>query len=312
MDNDVFHLTQLGAGEAYTADASTSQSTVLLQKKKKMQEVQSELDRKKREYDQRMKRCKEKENELAEKQEKIRESVIRFEKFVKENDAKRHRALRKEKDEINSRKLKEQEIVALQLQLEQQVKKKEQFQQMVRKLSVYEEFLELVVESSDEFQEVNDILMRHATLAASNQDLREVVENGNLQMEELRAMLSAYTKEKEDEILVATSSIAGQQKRTEQLKIDNAKVEQTIAYRESLFYDKKRKLGEAKMAIANIYGRCRKSGSKSAAAAAAAANSTEPLNLNHALDVIMQRLVDLQDIVKMAAKAPPATTNAAP
>ena len=40
---------------------------------------------------------------VAEKQEKIRVNVVRFEKFVKENDAKRARAMKKEKDEIHSR-----------------------------------------------------------------------------------------------------------------------------------------------------------------------------------------------------------------
>ena len=63
-------------------------------------------------------------------------------------------------------------------------------------------------------------------------------------------------------MLVATSGIARRQKRAEQLKVDNTKVEQVIAHREQLYYDKKRKLGEAKMAIANILGRCRKGASR--------------------------------------------------
>ena len=101
-------------------DMGTSQSTLLLQKQKKMQEVQSELLRKKREFEQRMRKCNEKEKELAEKQQKIRESVVRFEKFVKENDVKRARALKKERDENNSRKQKEKEIISIRQELQQQ------------------------------------------------------------------------------------------------------------------------------------------------------------------------------------------------
>ena len=71
---------------------AASQSTLLLQKKKEMAEVQQQLDRKKDEFRQRMQRCQEKEVELAAKQEGLKEQVRKFDKFLKENDAKRVRA----------------------------------------------------------------------------------------------------------------------------------------------------------------------------------------------------------------------------
>jgi len=136
-------LTQLGndtyetANEApHAYDMTDSQSTLLLQKQKKMQDVQSELLRKKREFEQRMRKCNEK--ELAEKQQKIRESVVHFEKFVKENDVKRARAMKKERDEINACKQKEQEIIALRQELQQQSEKKEQITHTLNKLLVYD------------------------------------------------------------------------------------------------------------------------------------------------------------------------------
>ena len=66
MRNGDTFLTSLGTDvyegfNSYTNDQGTSQSTVLLQKRKKMQEVQLELDRKKQEYEERMRRCKAKE-----------------------------------------------------------------------------------------------------------------------------------------------------------------------------------------------------------------------------------------------------------
>lgn len=296
-------LTQFGVEhydglEKYTV-SGTSQSTLLLQKKKKMQEVQQELDRKKLEYELRMKKCKSKESELAEKQEKIRESVVKFEKFVKENDAKRARAMKKEKDEINSRKQKEQEIISLKQQLEEQTKFKDRLVRMLEKLSVYEAYLDSVLEQSDEFQEVNDVLMRHATLTATNQDLREVVEHGNQQIEVLRASVTHYNKEKEDEILVATSDIAGHQKRSELLKNDNSKVEQQLIYRDSVYNEKKRKLGEAKMAIANIYQRIE---SVRRLKKAGQPQQEDITDLNKLLDDILQRMLDYQDITRMASE----------
>jgi len=294
-------LTELGLESYETLDrysvSSTSQSTLLLQKKKKMQEVQMELDRKKREHDQRVKKCMEKERELQEKQDQIKESVVRFDKFVKENDAKCTRALKKERDEAHSRMQKEAEIEALKSTLESQARTKEHSLRKLQRLNVYEEYLESVVEhatsiSRYEFQEVDDLLTRHLTLTQSIEDQQEVVETRNTDIEELRFSLAQYIKEKEDEILVATSDIAGQQKLSEQLKYDNAKFEQRLTKREAQYNDKKRKLGEAKMAIANIYQRCRK-GSR-------ALRAPEDTNdLTRVLDYICQRLLDLQAITKM-------------
>ena len=76
-----------------------SQSTLLLQKKKEMQEVQQQLDRKKEEFRSRMQRCQEKEVDLAARQEDIKEQVRKFDKFLKDNDAKRVRADRKVQEE---------------------------------------------------------------------------------------------------------------------------------------------------------------------------------------------------------------------
>lgn len=56
--------------------SQTSQSTLLLQKKKLMEEAQSELDRKKEEIRLRMLRCQEKEDELAIVQADLRAQVI--------------------------------------------------------------------------------------------------------------------------------------------------------------------------------------------------------------------------------------------
>ena len=75
---------------------------------------------------------------VAEKQQKIRESVVHFEKFVKENDVKRARAMKKERDEINACKQKEQEIIALRQELQQQSEKKEQITHTLNKLLVYD------------------------------------------------------------------------------------------------------------------------------------------------------------------------------
>lgn len=181
-------------------------------------------------------------------------------------------------------------------QLEQQATTREHVRAQHRRLTAYEKYLEDVVEASDEVQEVTELLARHGTLAASNKDLLEVVEMGNRAIEATRTALLQYTKEKEDELLVATSAIAGVQKAGEQMRGDNAKLEGSRAKREQTRNEKSRIVGEAKMAIANLHTRCR-GGSRSMAAKRMAAPPAETTDLNPVLEFIGQRVADCRSML---------------
>jgi hypothetical protein len=60
----------------------------------------------------------------------------------------------------------------------------------VEKLAVFEAYLEAVVETSQEFDEVGSLLKRHETLTLTNRDLRGIVDNGNQAIEHTRAELT--------------------------------------------------------------------------------------------------------------------------
>lgn len=65
----------------------------------------------------------------------------------------------------------------------------------------YQHFLESVLEVADEYQEVADLLLRHATLSATNADLKEHQRRCSELAEKVRAELQIYVKAKTDEIL---------------------------------------------------------------------------------------------------------------
>jgi hypothetical protein len=113
---------------------TASQSTLLLQKRKEMQEVQQQLDRKKEEFRARMQRCQEKEVDLAARQEDIKEQVRKFDKFLKDNDAKRVRADRKVQEEKKASVQKENEKHELQQILNEQNEKRAQLKLEVRQI----------------------------------------------------------------------------------------------------------------------------------------------------------------------------------
>lgn len=95
------------------APLQTSQSTLLLKKKKEMREVDESLELMKKDHKRRMDICEQRRIRFEEKQAKMREQVLKFEKFIQENDAKRIRAELKAKQERKSYEEKVREIASL-------------------------------------------------------------------------------------------------------------------------------------------------------------------------------------------------------
>ncbi len=108
VKNEIIELEQLLA-----ATGQTSQSTLLLKKRKEMREVDESLELMKRDHKKRMDDCGERRLLFEYKQARKREEVLKFEKFIQENDAKRLRAEAKAKLERKLHDEKVREIVSL-------------------------------------------------------------------------------------------------------------------------------------------------------------------------------------------------------
>ncbi|KAJ3061895.1 hypothetical protein HDU98_002218 [Podochytrium sp. JEL0797] len=239
----------------------TLQSTLLLQKKKEMNQVQSNLENKRAEFSKRMEECREKQEELRIKQKQIRERVTKFEKFLKENDAKRQRANMKAMSERKLREQKEQENQQLQhLQLDLQ-SETANILRLIKKYQIYENYLQSVVDTlpSDYLDmnepHVNDIIMRHKTLVETNLDLIHMVTQSQDEIEERGGSLAALIKNKNDLILVYNSKLGTQQKYLDKLKQESAYKEQRIEERDKTGKERSRTIGETKLAINNLYDR---------------------------------------------------------
>lgn len=80
----------------------------------------------------------------------------------------------------------------------------------------YQHYLEAVLEVADEYQEVQDLLLRHATLQATNDDLRAHQQRCSKDAEDIRQALQAFVKQKTDEILDLNNTLAKLKKQLEQ------------------------------------------------------------------------------------------------
>jgi len=296
-------LTQMGMGGYDSALASLGniepdQSTSLLQKRKQLQQVEAEYVRKRREYDERMKQCQEREAELAAKQEVIRVNVVRFERFISDNDTKRQRALTKERDEIAERLTLQQELEGLERVEQRSHAGLAELTHSLGYLAKYEAFLDGVVEDSLKFSEIPEVLFKYGTLQGTNVDLRGLLEARNLSVEADRARLYHYTKDKEDEVMVGGAYTSRMKMALEAIRVTNAKAEEVIEHAAKVLAEKVMELGATKSAIANLFQRC-----KAVSRGTPTYTMAEP---DLVLEFIQNKVTDLEFAIEVGCKGPEA------
>ncbi|GMI18689.1 hypothetical protein TrLO_g2168 [Triparma laevis f. longispina] len=235
----------------------TSQSTLLLKKKKEMREVSEALAFMKQQYLERMKACDENHLTFERRQGDMKEQVIKFEKFIQENDAKRQRAEMRAKDERRKGEAKAEEIKVLTKELEEAEKRRETLQQELTRLNRYKEYLDDTVEKTDEgIEQIEDILNRLKTLEGANLDLQRQVEHNDADMDDIRNQLQTFRMETQNHILVQNSKVHQYQNELERLKATSKMGRDDEEAKQDRVKDVNRETGQIIMAIRNLYARC--------------------------------------------------------
>ena len=81
--------------------------------------------------------------------------MLKFNKFLQENESKRTRAVKRATEEANQRRVKESEIIKLEEQLASREKEEAAMRQQLQQHEKYRSFLQLVVEGEEsEYHEV--------------------------------------------------------------------------------------------------------------------------------------------------------------
>ena len=97
-----------------------------------MREVDEALELMKEEYKNRMEACEERRMQFELKQAKMREQVLKFEKFIQENDAKRQRAEAKAKLERKTYEQKCHELSTLMAKMEEMERDQKELERELR------------------------------------------------------------------------------------------------------------------------------------------------------------------------------------
>jgi len=294
---DEYPTDEIGELEALVSGVTqTSQSTLLLKKRKEMREVDDALEFMKEEYTSRMQACEERQREFERKQNDMKEQVTRFEKFINENDAKKQRAEMKARVEHRQCEQNEQKIQQLRTELQKDEELKNKREAELDRLKKYKDYLDSTVEASEEeYEEINDVLNRYKTLEDANKDLQKTVSEGERWIDLMRQDVLLLTRETQNQILVHNSEIHGYQKNVESLRSTALQLDFERENLERDTNDKSRQSGQVVMSIKNLYGRCLSSMKTKVPHIA----STDNLSLmTQYLKLIQERICDLSDITK--------------
>ncbi|GAB4820507.1 hypothetical protein N2152v2_007553 [Parachlorella kessleri] len=196
------------------------------------------------------------EDELKKRDLELQESLLKFTKFLQENDAKRAKANKRAQDEIRLREEKEREIAELEAEREQLSQEREVVMEQLQRMIKYQQFLQSVVESGDSFHEIEDILTRYSTLEVANKDLREQQAKCTQQAEELRAETADYIKTHSNKALELNNRLSNLKKDLQLLEQQAAVLEAQQDYSLQVAAQKTLEYGQICMSTNNLYQRC--------------------------------------------------------
>lgn len=267
-----------------------------MQARRALDEIGELLRQKQLEYKERMRVCDDREATLTSRQEQTRESVSKFAKFMKENDAKRARALKRAADEAKLRAEKDVEVEQTMLELEATQLKFQKMQGALESWLKFQRFLEKVVESSDDFAEIDNVLGWHETLSGTNRDLQLGVTERIESIEHMRAELADTVKTLQNDILVKSSLLANLREQLERERQSSMVREMSQLLKESDLKEKIRVLGEASMSINNLWRRCRYKQLSSPKA------SEQPSNVISSLKGVQSKFIEIRDVALEAKR----------
>lgn len=262
-----------------------------------MREVDESLEFMKKDYKKRMDECEQRRIQFEQKQAKMREQVLKFEKFIQENDAKRVRAEAKIKHERKLYEEKCKELSSLNESIVELDINQTDLLSALAKKQCYKAYLERIVEENDQgYEEMSDILNRHKTLLDANIDLMKHAQDQESNVDNIRLRLQSFKTEKQNQLLVNNSFFQQNQKELERMRGLVKKVEEDKCHDEDKKKNISRESSQLTSAIENIFQRCQASMRQKVIIGSGKEQLTIPELLDAELDIIHARVVDLLEI----------------
>lgn len=239
-----------------------SPATLLLEKRRQMLEVQGALDAQKVEYRAKEEHFRRREEALRKKDLELQEALVLFNKFLKENEAKRRRADRKAGEEIKQTVQKKKEIAARQEKMRLLKEKSAALKEEMARNERYQTYLRRVQsENAGEYPDIEAIPTRYYCLTDAHRDLQERQRAVTEQLERKRNEYVQYNKEQHNLNLAFNNDIARLSKELEEAQKSGAAVEERVDAALKGEAARTLKLSQLIMAVNNLYTRCKSASS---------------------------------------------------
>ncbi|XP_078506748.1 coiled-coil domain-containing protein 42 [Lissotriton helveticus] len=225
----------------------------LLDKRKEANVIHQAMLERKEEFGIKIEQFNQRWDELQKKEILMKEYLLNFDQFIKENDQKRIRALKKANHERELKRQKERDLTHVRTETEKLRMERFALSRKLKKYSIFNDYLEKVVETSDEFHEVRDVISRYFTLVATYQDLVKIEQEAQANIERARGRLAHYVEEKSDNILQYNNELSLLQTRLDHAQSEAIVWESRWAHIQNTAAKKTLLLGTIKMATLNLF-----------------------------------------------------------
>ncbi|XP_025092931.1 coiled-coil domain-containing protein 42 homolog [Pomacea canaliculata] len=228
-------------------------STQILEKRRELEEVEKARKAEKEEFRMKMESLASRREETEIRENQLKESLMKFDTFIKENDAKLIRARNKalfEREEIC---YKNQELIRLREEKAELTHRLKVLERSVKRLNVFYDYLRQVMAQGGGYEEPRSIITRHQTLTSLLQGLRNTNRVRGAMLETTRQNVLKLGNEMEDTMMTLRNKITNLQK-----ALDHAKSE--ALHREGEYFDllsaateKSRLMGMVILSTRNMY-----------------------------------------------------------
>ncbi|CAH1163970.1 unnamed protein product [Phaedon cochleariae] len=212
---------------------------LLRQKRRNLVEVRKSLD--------------EQWKDLDKKEESLRENFCHFDTFVRENAEKRERASKKIKEDKLLAMQRQEEINDCQAKYIEIKQAKFEMDMKIKEYRIYDEFLDKVIETSDEFTSNQDMINRYLSLLNAKNYLAKLQEDNLRALETARSDMMKLIEEKNFIIMGLNNQIANLQSRYENANIKALDCEQSVIHIKNHAVRLMFEIDEVKSSIWNVY-----------------------------------------------------------
>ncbi|XP_072895270.1 uncharacterized protein CCDC197 isoform X1 [Hemitrygon akajei] len=251
------------AGEILANDCRTHQSTLVLKKEVEVDEVNAELAAKRDEFHQRMEAVSQRRAEFERKEQANKERALRFDKFIKDNEIKRCRAIKKHQMEVKENEVKQRELQDLIQQLEEIKARQQKLQRKVSNYKMYEDYLLNIIDKLPEnYLEdsaeslVMCVIEKYETLRSTNEMLVNNLSRLSDELEQRQHNLETLRQEYDTSKLMMTSQLSQLQMEYDAKKEKNKRMEQILNLHRGNFIHQSEEVGALLLAINNLADQC--------------------------------------------------------